>query len=80
MAAPTDGPDVEAARAEFAHRLNVEMAALPATFCEVLRLRNVEGMSYEQIAVVMDCSIGTVKSRIARAREQLRKVMSEDGM
>jgi len=80
VTATTDGPDVEAARAEFALRLSVAMAALPTTFCEVLRLRNVEGMSYEQIAVVMDCSVGTVKSRIARAREQLRKVMSEDGM
>ncbi len=39
-------------------------------------LRNVENLSYEQIAAVLDCSIGTVKSRIARARETFRESMN----
>jgi RNA polymerase sigma-70 factor (ECF subfamily) len=80
VAAPTDAPDAEAMKAEFAQRLSTRLAALPVKFREVLLLRNVEGMSYEQIARMMDCSVGTVKSRIARARDQLRKAMSEDGM
>jgi RNA polymerase sigma-70 factor (ECF subfamily) len=45
---------------------------------EVLILRNVQNMSYDQIAVQLDISVGTVKSRIARARESLRESMGSD--
>ncbi len=80
MAAAADGPDVAAMKAEFARSLSTKMAELPEKFREVLLLRNVEGMSYEQIAVMLNCSVGTVKSRIARARDQLREAMSEERM
>ena len=36
-------------------------------------MRNVEEMSYEDIASTLDCKLGTIKSRIARGREELRK-------
>jgi RNA polymerase sigma-70 factor, ECF subfamily len=39
---------------------------------EILVLRDVNGMDYDEIAVVLKCRKGTVKSRLARAREQLR--------
>ena len=52
------------------------VAGLPTRYREVLLLRNVEDMSYEKIAVVLGCSVGTVKSRIARAREALRQAMA----
>jgi RNA polymerase sigma-70 factor (ECF subfamily) len=78
LAASGDAPDVETVKAEFVELLSRRMEELPRKLCEVLVLRNVENLSYEQIAVVLDCSIGTVKSRIARAREALRERMQDE--
>lgn len=47
------------------------MEALPAELRQAVTLREIEGMSYEEIAEVMDCPIGTVRSRIFRAREAI---------
>lgn len=69
---------MELEKAEFVKVLERQMAALPAKFREVLVLRNVEGLKYEEIAVVLQCSVGTVKSRIARAREALREAMKDE--
>ena len=66
------------ARAEFVRTLEERIARLPTRYREALLLRNVEDMSYEKIAVVLDCSVGTVKSRIARAREALRQAMADE--
>jgi RNA polymerase sigma-70 factor (ECF subfamily) len=49
--------------------VNAAMEALPSDLREALVLREIEGLSYEEIAVAMDCPIGTVRSRIFRARE-----------
>ena len=68
FAAPTGTADTELANAEFARALDRKMGALPVKLREALVLRNVEELSYEEIAVVLRCSVGTVKSRIARAR------------
>jgi RNA polymerase sigma-70 factor (ECF subfamily) len=46
---------------------------------EILVLREVEGMEYDAIAEVLGCERGTVKSRLARAREQLRLKLIEIG-
>ena len=45
---------------------------------EVLTLRNVQDFTYEEISQELDISVGTVKSRIARARESLRDLMGSD--
>lgn len=45
---------------------------------EVLVLRNVRNLAYEDIAQILGISVGTVKSRIARAREALREQLGED--
>ena len=78
MPAATVGPDAVAAQREFARSLSARLAELPVVYREVLVLRNVEDLSYEEIAVVLKCEIGTVKSRIARAREALRQSMTNE--
>lgn len=63
---------------EFVDRVSECMHDLNSKHKEVLILRNVQNMSYDQIAVQLDISVGTVKSRIARARESLRELMGSD--
>ena len=57
-------------RARLVQRVVTE---LPFASREILVLREFEGMSYAEIAEVLGCPIGTVKSRLVRAREDLRK-------
>ena len=44
---------------------------------EIIVLRDMEGLAYEQVAEVLDCPVGTVMSRLARARTRLREILSE---
>jgi RNA polymerase sigma-70 factor (ECF subfamily) len=78
VAADTDAPDVHTVKAEFVELLGRRIEELPRKFRDVLVLRNVDDLSYEQIANLLGCSIGTVKSRIARAREALRESMKDE--
>jgi RNA polymerase sigma-70 factor (ECF subfamily) len=78
IASTAPAPDEQALQREFLGRLDGCMGRLPRKYREVLVLRNVEELSYEEIAVVLRCSVGTVKSRIARARESLRQAMHGD--
>lgn len=68
-------PDAQVANQEFVRQISAAMDQLPLRFREVLVLRNVEERSYDDIAAALGCSIGTVKSRIARARAALRERM-----
>ncbi len=63
---------------EFIDRVAECMVHLSEQHREVLELRNVHSLSYEEIADVLGVSVGTVKSRIARARESLRGYMGEE--
>ncbi|MBM3859175.1 MAG: sigma-70 family RNA polymerase sigma factor [Verrucomicrobia bacterium] len=78
MAAASDPADVELGKLEFVQLLERRMAELPQNLREVLMLRNVEALRYEEIAAVLQCSVGTVKSRIARARDALRAAMKDE--
>ena len=56
---------------EIAKTVNSTIEALPEELRTAIQLREIEGMSYEDIAQVMNCPIGTVRSRIFRAREAI---------
>jgi len=56
---------------EIANTVNAAMEALPEDLRTAIQLREIEGLSYEEIAAMMNCPIGTVRSRIFRAREAI---------
>lgn len=64
-------PESELAAREIAAAVNAAMEALPEDLRQAVTLREIEGLSYEEIAEAMNCPIGTVRSRIFRAREAI---------
>jgi RNA polymerase sigma-70 factor, ECF subfamily len=74
-----DTPERELMRQQVERTVMHAVGELPIELREAITLREVEGLSYEEIAARMDCPIGTVRSRIFRAREaidqQLRPVL-----
>lgn len=64
-------PDRVMMSKQIAATVNAAMAALPEDLRTAITLREIEGLSYEEIAQVMDCPIGTVRSRIFRARDAI---------
>ena len=58
---------------EIAATVNAAMDDLPADMRSAIMLREIDGLSYEEIAAIMSCPIGTVRSRIFRAREDIAK-------
>ena len=64
-------PEREALAAELETTIHKAMGDLPPDLREAITLREIEGLSYEEIAAVMDCPVGTVRSRIFRAREAI---------
>ncbi|MFP4165611.1 MAG: RNA polymerase sigma factor [Opitutales bacterium] len=77
---PCDGenPADAALTQEFVDRVSECMEGLGSKHREILVLRNVKNLSYEEIADLLGVNVGTVKSRIARARESLRQRMGSD--
>ena len=74
---PAPGPEEQAVHNERRQAVAQAMAALPGDYRAVMQLRAVEALSYEQIAEILDIKVGTVKSRLARARTQLRKILKD---
>jgi RNA polymerase sigma-70 factor (ECF subfamily) len=67
----SETPDAVLASKEIAQIINAAMEALPEELREAITLREIEGLSYEEISVAMSCPVGTVRSRIFRAREAI---------
>jgi RNA polymerase sigma-70 factor (ECF subfamily) len=78
----TNTPESELEGKEIAATVNKAVDALPEDLRTAITLREIEGLSYEEIANVMNCPIGTVRSRIFRAREaiatELRPLLGTD--
>lgn len=76
-------PEREMLTREIEAEIYAAIEALPAELREAITLREMEALSYEEIAAVMGCPIGTVRSRIFRAREaidiRLRPLLDERG-
>jgi len=66
-----DTPEAVALTDEIHRTVNDAIGALPEDLRTAIVLREVEGLSYEEIAEAMDCPVGTVRSRIFRAREAI---------
>ena len=64
-------PDAVLASKQIAAAVNQAIAGLSEELRQAITLREIEGLSYEEIAELMDCPIGTVRSRIFRAREAI---------
>ncbi|MBK5206342.1 MAG: RNA polymerase sigma factor RpoE [Polaromonas sp.] len=67
----SETPDAVLASKEIAEIINAAMEALPEELRQAITLREIEGLSYEEISEAMTCPIGTVRSRIFRAREAI---------
>lgn len=69
------GPDQAAARAEQRERIRRALDALPPKARTIIMLSDVEGLSYREIAEVLNCPIGTVMSRLHNARKRLKGIL-----
>ena len=67
----SETPDAVLASKEIAQIINAALEALPDELRQAITLREIEGLTYEEISEVMSCPIGTVRSRIFRAREAI---------
>jgi RNA polymerase sigma-70 factor (ECF subfamily) len=79
MIDPSWDPERMALRAETIAQIQTALLALPAEQRLALILSDVQGLPYEEIARVMETSLGTVKSRIARGRAHLRRLLLRQG-
>ncbi len=70
-----DTPDAVYARGELEQTMSKAIAQLPDDLKAAIVLREVEGLSYDEIAEQMDCPIGTVRSRIFRARDAIDQAL-----
>ena len=73
LADPADSPFENFAHHEVQQRVETELRKVPEPYRTTLILRDLEEMSYEEIAEVLQVSLGTVKSRLTRGREALRQ-------
>lgn len=72
-------PDNELEKKELREAVRRGLTRLPRDYRMILLLREIEGMSYDEISLALGLEAGTVKSRIFRARKKLCSILNEDG-
>ena len=70
-------PDEELDRGEIRRDLDGALAALPSSLREAFVMKHVEGRSYEEMAELLDTTVGALKMRVHRAREALQKLLED---
>jgi RNA polymerase sigma-70 factor, ECF subfamily len=78
LAAANPDPSQETSRQEFVSAIETSLGKLEPSHRKILTMRTVLDQSYEEIATTLGIHVGTVKSRIARARERLRSQLAEE--
>jgi len=73
---PGAGPEAQAIEADEAGRLRAAIEQLPEKYRAVITLYHLQGRQYEEIAQVLNLPLGTVKTHLFRAKEQLRKLLA----
>ena len=77
---PADLPHRTLERNELQETIGRAVATLPEEFRMAVVMRDIQGLSYEEIATALKCSEGTVKSRIARGRARLKEKLKREGV
>ena len=72
----SNSPEEIAQNDELVEAIRQSISSLPDELKEAIQLREFDGLSYEDIATIMDCPIGTVRSRIFRARATIERAIS----
>ena len=80
LASPAVSPEAEAIAHERSRQLERALALVKRDFRIAVILRDLEGMTYEEIAFALQISVGTVKSRIARGRDMLRTCLKKESV
>jgi len=71
-------PDKALQREELRGKINIAIDSLKPQHKEIVLLREVQGMDYKEIAEILDCSMGTVMSRLYYARQNLQKILKDE--
>lgn len=72
-------PETELEKSELRDAVSRGLAQLPKEYRAILLLREIEGLSYDEISLTLNLEVGTVKSRIFRARKKLCAILDADG-
>ena len=79
MAADEDDPQAVLFRIWERDEVRAALLQLPRDFAEIIVLRDIEEFSYKELAKIIDCPVGTVMSRLARARGKFKQILCNRG-
>jgi RNA polymerase sigma-70 factor (ECF subfamily) len=77
LSSASEDPEESLMRRESRKAIEKALMEIPSRYREALVLCDIEGQSYQEIAVTLETNVGTVKSRIARGREAMREKLKD---